>query len=286
MTGFLPEVEVRQASASPAIPLGGIFLADQQEGLCRMLSRKLGSRAGAFPARPIDPPVFVAAHRRMCESPRDTTRPIPRRRCSVSFMRPAMHSTSVACPMPTPGSPSGTQRAWAAHESQSLIVEMQACRSDAFLSWLGPELNETFGGDAAAYTAQNLGKLWRRVERGFIRVDADEVTYPAHVILRFRLERALVAGDLHVGDIPGAWAEQMRALLGVTPPDDRRGCLQDIHWYDGRVWLLPQLHAWGNGRSPAHGCRSRRAAGSGHSAAPWRSCAVDLLVETACAWPG
>ena len=93
----------------------------------------------------------------------------------------------------------------AAHESQSLIVEMQACRSDAFLAWLGPELHAAFGGDPAPYRPDNLARLWRRVERGFIRVDADEMTYPAHVILRFRLEQALVAGTLTVADLPGAW---------------------------------------------------------------------------------
>ena len=127
----------------------------------------------------------------------------------------------------------------AAHESQSLIVEMQACRSDAFLDWLGPELHATFGGDPAPYRPDNLARLWRRVERGFIRVDADEMTYPAHVILRFRLEQALVAGSLAVADLPGAWNDGFRALLGMVPPDDARGCLQDIHWYDGAFGYFP-----------------------------------------------
>ena len=127
----------------------------------------------------------------------------------------------------------------ATHESQSLIVEMQACRSDAFLNWLGPELHATFGGDAAPYRPDNLARLWRRVQRGFIRVDADEMTYPAHVILRFRLEQALVAGSLAVADLPGAWNDGFRALLGMVPPDDARGCLQDIHWYDGAFGYFP-----------------------------------------------
>jgi len=70
-------------------------------------------------------------------------------------------------------------------------------------------------------------------------VDADEMTYPAHVILRFRLEQALVAGDLQVADLPGAWRDGLMALLGVAPPDDARGCLQDIHWYDGAFGYFP-----------------------------------------------
>ena len=127
----------------------------------------------------------------------------------------------------------------AAHESQSLIVEMQACRSDAYLAWLGPELHRLFGGDAAPYAPANLSRLWRRVRRGLIRVDADEMTYPAHVILRFRLEQALVSGNLSVADLPGAWSDGLHALLGIRPPDDRQGCLQDIHWYDGAFGYFP-----------------------------------------------
>jgi carboxypeptidase Taq len=127
----------------------------------------------------------------------------------------------------------------AAHESQSLIIEMQASRSDLYLSWLGPELHAAFGGAPAAYAPENLARLWRRVKRGFIRVEADEITYPAHVILRFRLERALIAGDLRVADLPGAWNEGLHRLLGITPPDDRLGCLQDIHWHDGAFGYFP-----------------------------------------------
>src|SRR4051812_50043959 len=123
----------------------------------------------------------------------------------------------------------------AAHESQSLIVEMQACRSDAFLVWLGPELHAAFGGDPAPYRPENLQRLWRRVERGFIRVDADEMTYPAHVILRFRLEQALFSGDLQVADLPGAWRGGRRALPRIVPPGDARGGLPGIHRVDGAL---------------------------------------------------
>lgn len=135
--------------------------------------------------------------------------------------------------------PVGRARGMAAHESQSLIVEMQASRSADFIGWLAPVAREVFGGSGPAWEADNLRRLYTRVERGFIRVDADEVTYPAHVILRYRLEKALVAGDLPLADLPGAWADGMRALLGVVPPDDRRGCLQDIHWPSGGWGYFP-----------------------------------------------
>lgn len=65
------------------------------------------------------------------------------------------------------------------------------------------------------------------------------MTYPAHVIMRFRLERALISGDLAVRDLPGAWGDAQQALLGIRPPDDRVGCLQDIHWYDGLFGYFP-----------------------------------------------
>jgi carboxypeptidase Taq len=116
---------------------------------------------------------------------------------------------------------------------------MQACRSPEFLSYLAPLAREHFGGSGPAWEVENLRRLYGRVERGFIRVDADEVTYPAHVILRYRLEKAMVAGDLALEDLPGAWADGMRELLGVVPPDDRRGCLQDIHWPGGGWGYFP-----------------------------------------------
>jgi carboxypeptidase Taq len=135
--------------------------------------------------------------------------------------------------------PAGRHRGMAIHESQSLIVEMQACRSPAFLGWLAPRAADAFGASGPAWTPANLVRLYGRVSRGFIRVEADEVTYPLHVILRYRLERAMIAGDLAVADLPAAWAEGMRDLLGVVPPDDRRGCLQDIHWPTGAFGYFP-----------------------------------------------
>jgi carboxypeptidase Taq len=125
------------------------------------------------------------------------------------------------------------------HESQSLLIEMQACRSREFTEYLAPLLRETFGATGKAWSADNLYRLNTRVARSFIRVDADEVTYPAHVILRYRLERALIVGDLVLADLPTAWNEGMKGLIGAVPPDDRSGCLQDIHWYDGLFGYFP-----------------------------------------------
>jgi carboxypeptidase Taq len=133
--------------------------------------------------------------------------------------------------------PVGRARGMSVHESQSLLMEMQACRSRAFFRFVTPKLAEQFG--RPGWEADGLYNATMRVEPGFIRVDADEVTYPAHVILRFRLEQALIGGELKIADLPAAWNEGMEELLGIVPPDDRLGCLQDIHWYDGAFGYFP-----------------------------------------------
>ncbi|MBK8481309.1 MAG: carboxypeptidase M32 [Proteobacteria bacterium] len=141
--------------------------------------------------------------------------------------------------------PVGQARGMMLHESQSLLVEMQACRSRPFLSWLAPQLGALFGagpagvGGASPWSVDNLERVYRRVARSLIRVDADEVTYPAHVILRYRLERALLSGALPPRALPAAWRDGMQELVGVAPPDDRQGCLQDIHWMDGTFGYFP-----------------------------------------------
>jgi carboxypeptidase Taq len=135
--------------------------------------------------------------------------------------------------------PVGDARGMSIHESQSLLIEMQVCRSREFLEFAAPLLRECLGGKGPAWEPDNLHRLYTRVERSLIRVDADEVTYPAHVILRYRLERALIAGELDPANLPGAWNDGMRDLLGIVPPDDRLGCLQDVHWYDGAWGYFP-----------------------------------------------
>lgn len=234
----LPRAEAVQAArAAPQRPAGP-FPAAAQEALCRALS----AAAGLEPAHAR---LDRSTHPFCGGTPTDVR--ITTRYNEADFAQSllgVLHETGHALyerglPAAFARQPVGEAAGMAAHESQSLIVEMQACRSDAYLSWLGPHLLDTFGGDPAPYAADNLARLWRRVERGCIRVDADEMTYPAHVMLRFRLEQALVSGDLAVRDLPGAWNDGMGALLGVTPPDDARGCLQDIHWYDGAVGYFP-----------------------------------------------
>ena len=234
----LPEAEARQARLPNPIRPRGPFEIDMQEKLCRMLSERLGL---GFDNARLDRSAHPFSGGTRTDV-RITTR--YREEDFAQAVLAVIHETGHALyerglPDAWGRQPVGEAAGMAAHESQSLIVEMQACRSDGFLTWLAPILRDTFGGDMLAYEPSNLARLWRRVERGFIRVEADEMTYPAHVILRFRLEQALIAGDLTVDDLPGAWNDGFRDLLGLTPPDDARGCLQDIHWYDGAFGYFP-----------------------------------------------
>jgi carboxypeptidase Taq len=135
--------------------------------------------------------------------------------------------------------PVGAARGMSLHESQSLLVEMQACRSAQFIGFAAPLMRETFGGSGPAWETEAVLARYTRVEPGFIRVDADEVTYPAHVILRYRLEKALIGDAMPLSELPAAWNAGMRGLLGVTPPNDRLGCLQDIHWPSGGWGYFP-----------------------------------------------
>lgn len=137
------------------------------------------------------------------------------------------------------GLPVGHARGMSLHESQSLLVEMQLGRSPAFLRYLSPLLAQHFGVSGPAWTPENLARALTQVKRSFIRVDADEVTYPLHVILRYELEQALLTGDLQPQDLPTAWAEKMQTYLGITPPDDAQGCMQDIHWPEGMLGYFP-----------------------------------------------
>ncbi|MGL6045981.1 MAG: carboxypeptidase M32 [Vogesella sp.] len=135
--------------------------------------------------------------------------------------------------------PVGHARSMGIHESQSLSFEMQLGRNPAFLQLIAPLVKKHLG-DQPAFDAANLGLLYSRVRPGYIRVDADELTYPAHVILRFEIERALIEGEIEAEDIPALWDEKMMAYLGVdTRGNYQNGCLQDIHWTDGSFGYFP-----------------------------------------------
>jgi carboxypeptidase Taq len=135
--------------------------------------------------------------------------------------------------------PLARARSMALHESQSLSFEMQLGSHPAFAGLLAPLLTKHFGSQLA-FEPVNLNRLITRVQPGLIRVDADEVSYPAHVILRFEIERALVEGAIECEDIPALWDEKMQELLGLdTRGNYRDGPMQDVHWTEGAFGYFP-----------------------------------------------
>ncbi|MEQ8192863.1 MAG: carboxypeptidase M32 [Rhodospirillales bacterium] len=235
---FLPRVLEHQAKQEPVVLPTGPFPEKKQQALGVKFMEALGFD---FDHGRLD----ISLHP-FCGGTPDDVRITTRydEEDFTSSLMGVLHETGHALyerglPKDWRSQPVGDPRGMSMHESQSLLVEMQVCRSRPFLEYATPIITEAFGGTGKAWTVDNLYRLYTRVTPDFIRVDADEVTYPAHVILRYRLEKAMIEGDLPIRDLPGAWNDAMKRLLGITPPTDREGCLQDIHWYDGAWGYFP-----------------------------------------------
>ncbi len=236
LAAALPRAAAAEAGRPQRQEPAGPFPAAAQRDLCRRLAGAAGLRAGHFRLDASAHPFcggITSDLRITCRT--DAGDPM------VAVMG-VLHETGHALyeqnlPQEWLRQPVGAASGSALHESQSLLVEMQACRSQPYLGWLAAEIRRFFPENPLG--ADDLAARYRRVRPSLIRVEADEVTYPAHVILRYRLERALLEGDLAVADLPAAWAQGMRSLLGIVPPDDTLGCLQDIHWYCGEFAHFP-----------------------------------------------
>ena len=238
LPSLLAEVMARQAGQTPLpMPMPGPFPVEAQRRLGEQLMQAVGfdSSRGRLD---------VSTHP-FCGGANADVR-ITTRYDEADFsgaLMGVLHETGHAIyeqnrPADWLSQPVGQARGMTLHESQSLLIEMQACRSDDFLRFLAPLLRDAFG-DHAAFEVANLQAHYRLVRPGLIRVDADEITYPAHVLVRYEIERSLFAGELSLRDLPTAFNDGMRALLGISVPDDRRGCLQDIHWFAGLWGYFP-----------------------------------------------
>lgn len=142
------------------------------------------------------------------------------------------------------GTPMGQAVSLGIHESQSRMWENQVGRGRPFWEHYFPKLQSAFP-SMAGVSLDDWHFAINAVEPSLIRVEADEVTYGLHIMLRFNLERRMIRDEIAVNDIPEAWNESMRELLGITPPDDAGGCLQDIHWSMGIFGYFP-TYALGN----------------------------------------
>jgi carboxypeptidase Taq len=145
----------------------------------------------------------------------------------------------LGLPEPWRDQPVGRDRGMALEESQSLLLEMVIGRSRPFLAWLRPLLEKHYGAAGPEWEIENLYQTLIRVRRGAIRADADELTYPVHIMVRYELEQQILDGSLPVRDLPEAWKDGLSKRLGLRPANDAEGCLQDVHWAIGSFGYFP-----------------------------------------------
>jgi carboxypeptidase Taq len=237
LPGLVRAVRDKQASESVVEPVGPFAKATQ-----RALSLEVMALLGFdFEAGRLD----ESAHPFSGGVPEDTRLTTRYREDDfVQSLMGTIHETGHAryeqnLPRESLGQPVARARSAAIHESQSLAFEMQLGRSAAFIARLAPLLAARFGAQPA-FEAGNLQRLLTRVHPGFVRVDADELTYPAHVILRYGIEKRLIEGEIEADDIPALWDEGMASLLGVdTRGNFKDGCMQDVHWSAGLFGYFP-----------------------------------------------
>lgn len=125
------------------------------------------------------------------------------------------------------------------HESQSRMWENFVGRSRAFWVWFLPHLQSAANGQLQAFSVDDIYRAVNTAKPSLIRVESDEATYNLHIMIRFELERAMIAGTIKIKDLPGEWNRLYKQYLGVTVPDDARGCMQDVHWSFGLIGYFP-----------------------------------------------
>ena len=241
LPGLIQQALARQAQQDrdeALIEPVGPFPVERQQWLSAQVMRRLGFD---FEAGRLD----VSTHPFCGGVPEDVR--MTTRYSTHSFLGSLMgtvHETGHGCyeqnlPRDWLGQPLAQARSMALHESQSLSFEMQIGGHPGFAALVSPLLQEAFG-DQPAFAPANLHRLLTRVQPGFIRVDADEVTYPAHIILRYEIERALIEGEIEPEDIPALWDAKMQELLGLDSRGNMAdGPLQDVHWPAGLFGYFP-----------------------------------------------
>ena len=237
LPSLIREVTALQESR-PVLPLKGKFPAEKQRALAVEIMERMGF--------PFDRGRLDESEHPFTEGVSGDIRVTTRFDPSDVFsgLLGALHETGHALydlglPQDWRDQPVGRDRGMALEESQSLLIEMFVCRSRAFVRYLLPLLEKHFGVSGPEWDVENVYRHLTRLRRGVIRVDADEVTYPVHIMLRYELEKKLLSGALAVRDLPEAWNAGMEQRLGVRPANDTEGCLQDIHWAVGSFGYFP-----------------------------------------------
>jgi carboxypeptidase Taq len=237
LPGLIRQVREKQARETVVAPVGPFPVAAQR-ALCEQAMRLLGFD---FEAGRLD----VSTHP-FCGGVPEDVRMTTRFRDDdfLGSLMGTIHETGHGryeqnLPRDLLGQPVANARSMALHESQSLSFEMQLGSHPGFAYRLAPLVQAAFGAQPA-FEPQNLHRLLTRVKPGLIRVDADEVTYPAHIILRYEIERPLIEGGIEAEDVPALWDEKMMALLGVdTRGNYKDGAMQDVHWPESLFGYFP-----------------------------------------------
>jgi carboxypeptidase Taq len=237
LPGLIRDVIAKQSRETVVQPTGPYAVAAQRQ-LCERVIRMLGFD---FEAGRLD----VSTHP-FCGGVPEDVRMTTRFRDDefLGSLMGTIHETGHGRyeqnrPRELLGQPVAESRSMAIHESQSLSFEMQLGSHPGFVAQLAPLVADALGAQPA-FEARNLHRLITRVKPGLIRVDADEVTYPAHIILRYEIERPLIEGEIEAEDIPALWDAKMAELLGLdTRGNFKDGPLQDVHWPSGMLGYFP-----------------------------------------------
>lgn len=239
LENFLPSfIEEVRAKKTPSLPLEISVEIQQQETLAKFLAKRIGLPEDCSRIDQSAHPFSTGTKYDLRITSRYNKNEI------ISGLAAIAHEVGHALyemnlPEELIYQPIGQTCSMTLHESQSLFVEMQLfCRKE-FMYYLCDLLKTKLNLQHKALEPENLYREINNVEPSFIRVDADEVTYPLHIIMRYKLEKALIAGDITVRDIPWLWNESMQQYLGITPANDAQGCLQDIHWVSGSFGYFP-----------------------------------------------
>jgi carboxypeptidase Taq len=237
LPGLINEAIEVQAAHAPT-PLSGKFTVARQRSLSVDVLKALG---------------FPFDRGRLDESEHPFTEGVPGDiRVTTRFdlndpfsgLLGAVHETGHAMydlglPLEWRDQPVGRDRGLALEESQSLLFEMNLCRSRSFVKYVRPLLEKYLQVSGPEWEEANLYRHLIRVRRSTIRMDADELTYPVHIMLRYELEKKILEGSLPIADLPEAWNDILEQRLNIRPANDVDGCLQDIHWAVGHFGYFP-----------------------------------------------
>ena len=231
---------IRESSADPNTELfDGEFAADRQEDACRKALDLLGydwdrGRLDTAP-HPFSLGTQFDARVTTRYDEADALGSI------TSTIHEFGHANyTLGLPQDDYGTPLGKDRDLTVHESQSRLWENHVGRSRGFWKAFLPQLREQFPDALADAAVEDAYEATNQVyEDNLIRVEADELTYHMHIVVRFEIERELISGDLDVEDVPEAWNDKYEEYLGIRPDTDAEGCLQDIHWAHGSFGYFP-----------------------------------------------